>query len=320
MQKVYRQQDEHFVNILNRIRSGEHSKEDIFHINEDRVDPLFDYAAQGYVYLGCTNRDVDRKNDTELRKLPGKPRIYKATVTGDFKKADMPTMEVLELKEGAQVMFVRNDIGDSRRYFNGKIGKIKELYADKILVDCTKPHDEKENIIVVEPMVWRKIRYEWDAAKKRIVEIETGSFEQHPLKLAWAITVHKSQGLTFEQVYANLSGAFAAGQTYVALSRCTHLGGLKLATPLRSSDVKIDKDVQDFTCDFADDAQIAALLDSASFLSEVDSIREALQAGRVGEALAHFWQTERDFPDFKPDMEPLKVLFLEILRGEKDGI
>lgn len=306
LRKVYRQHDQDFIDILNRVRSGDHSNKDLSKLNENWIPPGFNYAAAGYIYLGVTNRDVDHRNEIELNRLVGEAHTYYAIVRGDFKKADMPTPPELTLKVGAQVMFVKNDIGDARRYYNGKIGKISALSPDEIIVDCTIPGQSTTEPISVNVAEWRKIRYEWNAEKKQVDEIETGSYQQFPLKLAWAITVHKSQGLSFDQVYANLSGAFAAGQTYVALSRCTNLEGLKLASKLRWRDIKVDPEVRLFSKDFADDAEIEALLDGASFISAAEEVEVMIAEGYHALALEQLWVLKNDYPDYRKELDVLK--------------
>lgn len=323
LRTIYRQTDAQFVGVLNRIREGHHSGADIAYLNQHHEPLGFEYASKGYIYLGVTNRDVDRKNSRELGKIEAPRFTFHATVTGDFKEADMPTLAELHLKVGAQVMFVKNDIGEVRRYFNGKIGRITAIEEEVITVDCSYQGHE-EDPIKVEPALWRKIRYEWNAEKGEIDEVETGSFEQYPLKLAWAITVHKSQGLTFDQVYANLQGAFAAGQTYVALSRCTSFTGLKLATKLRSADVKVDEEVRQFAYEFADDAAIEALLSSTSHSVEADEVERMITEGDLASAIPLLWQLKQHFPEQQEKtaaIEERLILHLRALqlRDKKKG-
>lgn len=316
--KVYRQQDQRFIDVLNRVRSGHQTPDDLGLVNENWMPHTFDYAAEGYIYLGCTNRDVDKRNQHEINKLDTPLFTYHSKCFGDFKPADMPAPEVLRVKEGAQVMFVKNDIGESRRYFNGKIGKVISLTDERIVVDCSRPGQESVEPIVVETAEWTKIRYEWNPEKRKIDEIVTGSFVQFPLKLAWAITIHKSQGLTFEYVYANLSGAFAAGQTYVALSRCTHLGGLKLATRLLNGDIKVDEDVQTFTQQFADDAQIESLLDSTAFLASKEEVLASVAQQQLANAFQQYLALKQDFPDFKAEITEVEAALTDALQ-KRDG-
>lgn len=291
LQKIYRQTDQHFVGMLNRIRVGEAGKQDLLDLNDRfRQQSEFDYARQGYIYLGTRNRPVNRRNAEQLAKLTTPLFRFEATVSGDFTERDMPTLALLELKAGAQVMFVKNDLGENRRYYNGKIGKISEISEKKITVDC------QDTLIEVERAEWRKIRYEWDEDSGKIVEIETGSFIQFPLKLAWAITVHKSQGLTFERVYADLRGAFADGQVYVALSRCTSLGGLQLASRISHADIKTSQQVLRFARRFLQDEEVEAMLQHLEFIVRCEPLEEALRQGKLETALKLLWLLRCEAP------------------------
>ncbi len=315
LQNVYRQSDRHFVDILNRLREGRQLQQDLLALNKRYVPPGFDYAKQGYIYLGCTNRDVDHRNARELDRLSTELYRYQARVEGEFERADMPTLAQLELKVGAQVMFVRNDTGESRRFFNGKIGKITALKKDAIIVDCTVPGGPELDPIEVEPAEWRKIRFEWDKEEKCIKEIEIGRFVQFPLKLAWAITVHKSQGLTFERVFANLRNAFAAGQTYVALSRCTSVEGLRLATRLQSRDVKVAAEVLAFTERYMDDADIEEVLTIIGLRAEMEEAENLLEQQDLAGAVQALMQLKRAFPLFQEQITPLETQILSAIRN-----
>lgn len=291
LQKIYRQTDTAFVGMLNRIRVGESRPQDIEKLNNRFLfSKDFDYAAKGYVYLGTRNKAVNLRNAEQLAKLSTSPCIFKANVTGDFTEREMPTLRELELKEGAQVMFVKNDTGENRRYYNGKIGQVTKITEDEMIVKC-------EGIsIVVEREIWRKIRYEWDEELGKIAEVETGSFIQYPLKLAWAITVHKSQGLTFEKVYADLRGAFADGQVYVALSRCIALEGLQLASRLSRRDIKTSGEVLAFSRRFMQDEEVEEMLRQLEFMVRAEPLEEALDRGDLESAFREFWALKKEAP------------------------
>lgn len=241
LEKIYRQKnDKVFIDLLNRIRINEVTSEDIQTLNR-LVDQDFDFSRENYIFLGTHNAQVEQTNSRKLSELNTELKIFQATVSGNFPDDDMPTAKKLELKVGAQVMFVKNDTGTERRYFNGKIGKISKINDNGIWVDT-----QDSSGILVERAIWEKIEYRWDEKEKKVVEKVVGSFTQYPLKLAWAITIHKSQGLTFERVYADITDAFAPGQVYVALSRCTSLEGLKLARPISRTCISTDPHVIDF--------------------------------------------------------------------------
>ncbi len=231
LEKIYRQKDTIFIEILNRIRNGTVTDEDIAILNE-RVNPDFTPGETQYVYLTTHNEIVNEINQRELQKLPGKKYTYKAVVEGDFNEKDMPTDEVLTLKHGAQVMFLVNHPWGF--WVNGTIGRVVSCGEEMVTVEL-----EDGTEVDVEPYTWVNYRYEIEG--KTVKKEAIGQFTQFPLRLAWSITVHKSQGKTFTHVFLDMQrGAFATGQTYVALSRVTSLEGLVLKHPLKKSHVKID--------------------------------------------------------------------------------
>ena len=181
-------------------------------------------AEEGYIVLSTHNQKADAINKEALEALRGKSYKYKAQIEGEFYEKAYPAEEVLELKEGAQVMFIKNDKGEQRKYYNGKIGFISRIEEEAIYVICNDVPDE----LKVEKEVWQNIRYQYEQQQDALKEEVLGSFTQYPLRLAWAITIHKSQGLTFEKAIIDAGASFAAGQVYVALSRLTSLSGLIL--------------------------------------------------------------------------------------------
>ncbi len=294
LKKIYRQSDRRFINFLNRVRDDTLESAEIGRLNEELVEAGFDYAAQQYIYLATRNAVVRTKNKVELDRLPTESRTYVARIEGKIEAREMPAPQELELKVDAQVMFVKNDIGEERRYFNGKIGRVTALTDVSVTVSCPPPpgaapgedgEPPEEKVIEVECVEWKKVRYYWSSENQAVEEEILGVFRQFPLRLAWAITVHKSQGLTFDRVYADLQGSFAAGQVYVALSRCTALPGLKLATAIHRRDIRTDPRVVQFANGFADDHHVEQLLAIAEFAAEAEQIDFLLECGRPSDAL-----------------------------------
>jgi ATP-dependent DNA helicase PIF1 len=231
--QVFRQHDQALLEVLNRVRDGEGGPDDLALLNE-RVRPIRTLAqGEPYVILTPTNAAASRINLAYLAALPGQSRAYAAGVTGEFSASAHPTDEKLVLKPGAKVMLLRND--PDRRWVNGSIARIARLNEERVWIALAGAEHE------VEQVAWENRRYAYDKAQEKIVESVAGTFRQFPLRLAWALTIHKSQGLTLDNVYLDLGkGAFAHGQTYVALSRCRSLAGLALARPLRVEDILFD--------------------------------------------------------------------------------
>jgi ATP-dependent DNA helicase PIF1 len=234
--QVFRQRDEVLLDILDHIRDGSIGADALALLNE-RVRPIRTLAeGEAYVILTPTNAAASRINSAYLTALPGKAYAYAAGVTGEFSAAAHPTEEKLLLKEGAKVMLLRND--PDRRWVNGSIARVARLEKDRVWIDIDGVEHQ------VEQVSWESRRYAYDKTQEKIVETVAGTFRQFPLRLAWALTIHKSQGLTLDNVYIDLGrGAFAHGQTYVALSRCRSLEGLALARSLRGADILFDTSV-----------------------------------------------------------------------------
>ena len=231
--QVFRQKDEALLTVLNHIREGEVGADDLAVLNS-RVHVIRSLSeGEPYVILTPTNAAANRINMAYLDKLPGAPRPYQAATTGEFSQSAQPTEQTLMLKPGAKVMLLRND--PDRRWVNGTIARVSRLEDKRVWVEVDG--DEHE----VEQVSWESRRYAYDKAAEKIVELVVGTFQQFPLRLAWALTIHKSQGLTLDKVYIDLGrGTFAHGQAYVALSRCRALDGLALARQLRPTDILFD--------------------------------------------------------------------------------
>lgn len=229
LKNVYRQTDRHFIDILNHARNCTLTSQDISDLNARYIPGFSPKPEDGYIRLMTHNRQVDYVNETELEKLDSKPYTFVAAVTGTFPEESYPTADSLTLKKGAQVMFIKND--PERRFINGTLGEVKSIDKNSIAVRLV----ESGMVIDVEPMEWQNIRYQFDEENKEISSKQIGRFKQYPLKAAWAITVHKSQGLTFDKAIIDVHAAFSPGQAYVALSRCRTLDGLVLSSPVSAS-------------------------------------------------------------------------------------
>ena len=242
LDKIYRQSDQQFIDVLNRLRNNKLTEQDAQMLNQ-YYQPNFEPGDdEGYVHVTTHNRKADIVNHDKLKALDTKAHSFDAEISGDFPENMYPVPERLQLKEGAQVMFIKNDSGEDKRFYNGKIGKVKAISSDELVIEC--PSGE---IITIEPAIWENIKYRIDKDSGEIEENMTGTFSQFPLRLAWAITVHKSQGLTFEKAILDLSDVFAPGQMYVALSRLRSLEGLVLSTPIQSAVLKQDDTIADFS-------------------------------------------------------------------------
>jgi hypothetical protein len=237
LKHIYRQSDVDFISLLNRIRNNRLDESSIANLNKRYIQNFKPDEDQGYITLTTHNHNAESINQTRLQALSKKEYRFKAEISGDFPEHIYPTLATLLLKKGAQVMFVRNDPSAEKLYYNGKIGKITKISNKNISVTC--PGDKQE--IVVEPIIWENIKYTLNEKNKEIEENIIGKFTQYPLKLAWAITIHKSQGLTFEKAIIDAKAAFAHGQVYVALSRCKTIEGMALSSPISSRGIETDK-------------------------------------------------------------------------------
>ncbi|MCO5248340.1 MAG: AAA family ATPase [Chitinophagales bacterium] len=242
LKTIYRQNNPHFIEILDHLRDNFITYDDVETLNE-YVQADFDIQAhENYIVITTHNNKADEINQESLDAIEEKTYSYHATIDKDFPFKLYPIEETLELKVGAQVMFVKNDLSPHKRYYNGKIGQVSKLTYDEIYVRFSDEGTE----IKVEKYDWQNIRYDIEPNTKKIKEEVLGTFTQFPLKLAWAITVHKSQGLTFEKAVLDISGVFAQGQAYVALSRLTGLEGLVLLNPIRLNGLRSNHSIIEF--------------------------------------------------------------------------
>ncbi|OBX25156.1 HRDC domain-containing protein [Gelidibacter algens] len=243
LKHIYRQENPKFIEILNEIRNNTLSQASADELNKRYIEDFRPDPKEGYIALTTHNNRAEHVNEAELNALKTKAHTYKAKVDGIFPEYVFPNQEEVKLKVGAQVMFIKNDSSPEKRYFNGKIGKVILLDKDEVVVKC--PDDDYN--IETTPETWENITYTLNADTKAIAEDSIGTFIQMPLRLAWAITIHKSQGLTFEKAIIDAQGAFAHGQTYVALSRCKSLEGLVLKNKINSGQIINDQQVTSFT-------------------------------------------------------------------------
>lgn len=241
LNKIYRQSDKNFIDLLAKVRDNVMDEQALALLNGRYIENFNPDKKEGYITLTSHNNIAQSLNDNKLEALSGKGFTFKAAVTGNFN--DYPVDEKLLLKNGAQVMFARNDSSPLKRYVNGTIGEVTFINDASIQVTIA---GENESIDVT-PEKWENIKYSLDNDTKQITEVVEGTFTQYPLKTAWAITIHKSQGLTFDRVIIDAARSFSHGQVYVALSRCRTLEGVVLCSPLRFTSIKSDKTVIDFT-------------------------------------------------------------------------
>jgi hypothetical protein len=243
LKQIFRQTDQYFIDLLNRVRENKIDVKLLAQLNSRYIPDFNPSDDEGYITLTTHNYQSKQINDRKIEALKTKVQKYKATIIDDFPEYAYPTDEVLELKVGAQVMFVKNDPSYGKRYYNGKIGKLVETNNEFVMVLCpgeTEP-------IRVEPDTWENVKFSLNSETQEIEEQLIGQFIQIPLKLAWAITIHKSQGLTFEKAIIDARQSFAHGQVYVALSRCKSIEGLVLSSPIGNYSVINDNTVTDFT-------------------------------------------------------------------------
>uniref|UniRef100_UPI00359C3229 ATP-dependent DNA helicase n=1 Tax=Bacteroides eggerthii TaxID=28111 RepID=UPI00359C3229 len=320
LQKVYRQTDATFVGVLDHIRNNTVGATDLQLLNTRYGTQIEESEADMYITLATRRDNVDHINDKKLAELPGEPVTFSGEITGDFPESSLPTSQELVLKPGAQIIFIKNDF--DRRWVNGTIGIIsgfdpfeETLY---VITDDGKECDVKRES-------WRNIRYKYNEEKKQIEEEELGTFTQYPIRLAWAITIHKSQGLTFSRVVIDFTGGvFAGGQAYVALSRCTSLEGIQLKKPVSRADVFVRPEIIGFAERFNNRQAIDRALKQAQADVQYAAATKAFDKGDFDTFLNEFFKAIHSRYDIeKPVVQRLirkKLNIINRLREENRSL
>ena len=320
LQKVYRQTDATFVGVLDHIRNNTVGATDLQLLNTRYGTQIEESEADMYITLATRRDNVDHINDKKLAELPGEPVTFSGEITGDFPESSLPTSQELVLKPGAQIIFIKNDF--DRRWVNGTIGIIsgfdpfeETLY---VITDDGKECDVKRES-------WRNIRYKYNEEKKQIEEEELGTFTQYPIRLAWAITIHKSQGLTFSRAVIDFTGGvFAGGQAYVALSRCTSLEGIQLKKPVSRADVFVRPEIIGFAERFNNRQAIDRALKQAQADVQYAAATKAFDKGDFDTFLNEFFKAIHSRYDIeKPVVQRLirkKLNIINRLREENRSL
>ena len=320
LKKVYRQKDPVFITILDHVRTSKVSALDLQMLNKRVDEPMVQQDNQLAITLSCRRDTVDYINTQELDKLPGDPTLFKGTITGEFPESNLPTPIELYLKPGAQIIFIKNDM--DKRWVNGTLGVIEAIDEETaLLYVITEDGEEYE----VEPAQWSNIRYTFNEKEQKIEEEEIGVYRQFPIRLAWAITIHKSQCLTFRHVNIDLTGGvFAGGQTYVALSRCVSLEGLSLTEPIRREDIFVHNEVVNYAQQYNNQQHIHQALSESKADKEYYDAVTAFEKGDYDGFLNHFFVAIHSRYDIeKPAAKRLirrKLSVINRLRQEKETL
>jgi hypothetical protein len=288
LKKIYRQSDKTFINILNNVRNNEITEDDLERLQENFHPYFTPERSEGFITLTTHNAKADTINQQALDRLPGKLHKLEAKIGNEFPENAYPVEKEMYLKEGAQIMFIKNDKGENRRFYNGKIGIIDRIDEYDKLVFVAFP-DEKD-VMQLDMETWRNIRYQFDNEQDEIKEEELGTFSQFPIRLAWAVTIHKSQGLTFDKAIVDAGQSFAPGQVYVALSRLTNLDGLVLKSKITPASIMTDERILKFAEQEESEERIQRVLEDAQ---EIFTEQSLLQAYEWDKLIA-VWQEHLD--------------------------
>lgn len=292
--KIYRQEDEQFIHLLNNIRNNTLEKDDYYELNKRFQPDEIDYDRDDYVILTSHNFKANQINEQKMRQLDSEPFTFSSSIKGDFNENTYPTETELTLKVGAQVMFLKNDSEEKKRYYNGKLAKINGIRKNK--------DDETEITVVfkdgiemqLEKETWNNLRFEYNQEEDKVDEKILGTFTQYPIKPAWAITIHKSQGLTFDEVVIDAGRAFAPGQVYVALSRCRTLNGITLLSEITSEAIKTDERVIQFTGNSITSEELENLLANERVAFEQQLLLDLFRLNGVKELAYHMQDIYKD--------------------------
>ena len=297
--KIYRQSDSQFISILNHLRNNKVDAEDLRILNQ-YIDYQYDEKKYpGYITLTTHNHKADLMNNQSLANLGGKSHSYFPEITGDFPEKLYPIEPKLDLKIGAQIMFIKNDLGVDKQFYNGKMGQIQSLAPAEIVVFF--PEENKS--MLLEKHEWQNLKYTVDPFTKEVNEEVIGTFVQYPIKLAWAITIHKSQGLTFDKAVIDVSRVFMPGQAYVALSRLRSLDGLVLLAPIQMNGMVNDQEVMEYSATKSDEKQ----LESSLAIESIRYVQGYIKASFNWEALIQDWRNfHQELTQTKSKKAPLE--------------